>query len=439
MTRTYRRGGNLLLAFAGALLLLAATSAVAAATPTNIPSWRSAGTTIPWGVSKTVSGESNAGLNLQYKGNNKVSISVTCSTLSNTGKVENSAAGKAGTLANASTPGIGPSGNFQDCELVKYGEKDISEGLACTIPKTIPMESGLGTLTNEGNPAGGLRIKAHLKFTVTCPGPSSANWWFDLTSTGQELWQGQQYFAPTSTKVEGTYGNVGEASVTGEVSWGIGVADANGPVTVGQLAYEEPVSTSGSHWYRGGAFRGMSEGLKMLLKEGTSTAITGPVALSLEFATSGVIFKISCGGSVSGNVENLSGGGAGVGNVGLGLTGCAVVTPAGLGCVVNGSSITTKSMPATVQSGTSPAILQLNSPGNEVGSFIISGCSIGAFNHAYTIKGQWLIRPQMKAAKQTGSWLVSSESSKYLTINGQMATPAGEITAENGGEVVTMG
>ncbi len=439
MSVRHKRSGQLLLAIASAVVMMAMTSATASATPINVPVWQSGGATVPWGTSVEAGGQSIAGLNLQYTGGG-VPIWVTCETLSVTGKVQNPAADKPGTVVNSSSAVVGPSGKFKGCQLVRYGEKEISEGLECTVPKELPMESGVGTLTNEGNPAGGLKITTYLTFTVQCP-KFSTKWSFTLSGVGKELWAGNEYFSPESTKVEASWAGSGEAS------YGIGLSDAKGPVTIGQRAYEEPISTYGTHWYRGGAERQVNEGPKTLINEGTPTSLTGGSAtMNLESVQTGIKFVVSCsGGNVTGSVENPVGGGSGVANVGLGLTGCAVTKPEGKKCNLVGSSITTKTMPAMVQAGSeSNPILQLNNGlSDEVGSFTVSGCTVAALNHAYTVKGQLFAKPQMKSGGKVGSWLLpaslNGESGLVLSTSGQKTTASGEVTAESGGEVVTMG
>jgi hypothetical protein len=437
MSRNYRMSGILLLALTSAVAMLAMTSAVASATPTNIPMWSSGGTISQFGISNEAGGKSIAGLNLQYVGGG-VPIGVTCETLALTGKVENPAANKPGTLVNASSTAIGPSGSFQGCLLVKYGEKEISEGLECTIPKELPMESNVGTLTNEGNPAGGLSIKTYTKFTVQCPSGYNAVWSFTLSGVSKELWSGNEYFSAETTKVEGLYAGSGEAS------YGIGLSDSKGAVTIAERAHEEPFSSFGTHWYRGGAERNVAEGLRTLLKEGTSTSLTGGAAsVSFESVQAGVKTVIACSsGSVTGSVENPAGGGSGVASTNLGLSGCAVTKPEGKKCSVVGAGFTTKTLQGVVQAGTeSDPVLELKPSGEEIASFTLSGCTVAALNHVYTIKGRLFAKPQMKATGKAGSWSfpASLNSGGALSISGQKGTTTGEVTAETGGEVVTMG
>lgn len=441
MSGRKKRGAQLVLALMSVVALLATVSATASATPVNVPMWSSGGATMEFGTSTEAGGQSNAGLNLYYKSYGGIPIWMTCSTLALSGKANNVSAGKAGTLTSPSSSTQGPTGTFQNCQLIEYGAKDIYTGLECTIPKELPTESGVGTLTNVGNPAGGLEIKTTIKsFTVTCPKGYAVNWSFTLSGVGKELWEGDEYFGSGTTKVEANFGG------TGEVSYGIAHRNGKGPVTITERAYEEPLSTYGSHWYLGGSERTVvSEGPRSLLAQGSPAILSGGAAvLTIESVQSGVKTSISCSsGNVTGSVENPVGGGSGVGSVKLELTGCAVSKPEGKGCEIVGSAITTKSLPARVKAGSElNPILELNqSLSAEIATFSISGCSIGALNHMYSATGMLFVKPQMKAAGKIGSWLVSPSlnNGEYFRLFGQKATPSGEITAESGGKVVTMG
>jgi hypothetical protein len=441
MSGRKKRGAPLALALMSVVALLAMFSATASATPVNVPMWSSGGATMEFGTSTEVSGQSNAGLNLYYKSYGGIPIWVTCTGLSVSGKANNISAGKSGTLTSTSSTTQGPAGIFQNCQLIEYGEKDIYTGLECTIPKELPTESGVGTLTNAGNPAGGLEIKTTIKsFWVTCPKGYKGEWSFTLSGVGKELWEGDEYFGSGTTKVEANVGG------TGEVSYGIAHKNAKGPVTIVERAYEEPVSTYGTKWYLGGAERTViSEGPKSLLAQGSPASLSGGAAvLSIESMQSGLKTVISCSsGKTTGSVENPVGGGSGVGSVKLELTGCTVPKPEGRNCKVVGSAITTNSLPARVKAGSGlDPILELNqSLTAEIATFSISECTIGALNHVYTVTGQLFVKPQMKAAGKVGSWLVpaSLNNGEYFRVFGQKATPTGEITAESGGKVVTMG
>lgn len=446
MTSSQQRGRLFALAVLAVLGILGIASAVASATPTNIPSWRSGGATLPWGVSESAGAESIAGLNLRYDSTSGPAVGVDCSTLSVTGRIENPGAGKAGTLVNSFNSAVGPTGAFQECQLVEFGEKSIVEGLECTIPKTATFESTPGVLTDEASPAGGLKLTAYLNFPVSCPSGYAFTYKFTLSGIGEELWSGQEMFSAKATKLEGYAGPVNGTTTTGQASFGLGLADSHGPVTVGQLAYEAPESTSGNHWYRGGAFRNMSEGLRTLLGAGAPTTLSGGAAsLNLEFNSSGVNIVVTCNsGGVTGSVENPAGGGAGVANLTVGFTGCTVASPSGIGCIINGGAFTTKALPGTVKSASeSWPIVKLGTEGSEIASFTMSGCSVGALNHIYRVKGPLFVQAQMKAAKTTGSWLIpialNRNTTGFLTINGQSASASGELTVEAGGEVVTMG
>ena len=126
------------------------------------------------------------------------------------------------------------------------------------------------------------------------------------------------------------------------------------------------------------------------------------------------------------------------------LTGCTVLKPEGKGCKVDGSAITTNFLAAKVKSPTEviPTLEMTNLPlSSEIGTFSISGCSIGALNHAYTITGKLFARAQMNAGKTVGAWSVPAalNENNSLFISEQKATATGEVTVKSGGKVVTMG
>ncbi|MFL5872252.1 MAG: hypothetical protein ACJ75T_02095 [Solirubrobacterales bacterium] len=417
------------------------SSATASATPTNIPVWKSGGAVLQYKTPSTISGQSLLGLSVKYQGFGGSTIWVSCKSLSlSNGKVENPAAGKPGTLANTTWATQGPEGAFEGCQLLQYGEKTLGKGLECTIPSKLPVETGVGTLTNLASPAGGLEFKTRIKtFEVWCP-TFSAPWQFTLTGIGSEVepenpsLEGQQYFSPKATKVEANFGGWGEASY-----W-IALKDAKYPIKVGQLAYEE--SASSDRWYRGGAGRS-GEGSRTLITGGVPTSLSGGSAnLSLEFNNGGYQTQVVCSaGSVSGSVENPAGSGPGTASVGLSLTGCSVPKPAGSNCTLVGSTITTKTLAGKVKSGSAPSILELTPPSGEIGTFTLTGCTKPEMNHAYTISGQLFAQPQMNSGKQLGAWSIppSLNGSVYLKVFGQKATASGEVIAEAGGEAVTMG
>ena len=259
-----KHGAQLVLALMSVVALLATTSAAANASPVNVPMWSSGGAPMEFGTSTEVGGQSVAGLNLYFDPYGFAPIRVTCSTLSSNGKAKNTAANVPGSLTSSTSSTERPSGTFKNCQLVEYSEKFIYEGLECTIPSELPTQSTVGTLTNQGNPAGGLEIKTTIKeFLVTCPKGVKIGWSFTLSGVGKELWEGNEYFGSETTKVEANYGG------TGEVAYGIAHNDAKGPVTIFQRAYEQPIATFGKRWYLGGAERTViSEGPRLCCRQG---------------------------------------------------------------------------------------------------------------------------------------------------------------------------
>lgn len=436
-----KRGALLLLSLTAAVAMLAMTSAAASATPTNVPMWSTGGAIIPFGSSSEVSGESIRDLDLQFTTGGGMQVWVSCAHLSATGKVENHAANLPGTVVGKSSSAEGPSGTWKGCYLSRYGEKVIGSGLECTIPSELPMKSEVGTLTNAGNPAGGLETTVYVQeATVKCPGGYQFTWSFALTGVGKEIEGSPGNESFETTNIVPSYG-----SGKGVARYGIGLSSSKGAATIAERAYEEPISTYGSHWYLGGAERTVSEGPKSLITQGSPVSLSGGFAtLNLESVQSGVKVAFSCsGGTTTGSVENPSGGASGVGSVKLELTGCTVPKPEGKGCKVVGSAITTKSLPARLKPGseTNPIVELNQSLSDEIATFTVSGCSVTALNHVYTVNGRLFVKPQMRAAAKIGSWLLPTSLNEggTFTVFGQKATAAGEITAESGGKVVTMG
>jgi hypothetical protein len=438
MKMKHGKGARLLLALTAAMMALALTGGSASASPTNVPVWTSGGKITQYGAKHEFTGQSNAGLNLHFKIDGP-SVWVTCSTLAASGAVENSAAGKPGVITAAKSSVAGPSGSFRNCQLVEYG-KDIIEGLECTVPSEIPMESDAGALTNIGHPSGGLELVTRVTINVHCPfyGLAGVNYAATFSGIGENGGgeMGNWLFSSPSTKVTVVGGN------SGEVVYGLGLFDASGPVYVKEHAYEEPNSSFGTHWFRGGAERSPEEGPKALIKAGSSTSLGGHGTVTFESSQAGVVIAVSCNGGVTGSVENPVGGGSGVANVNPGLTSCAVTKPAGKGCKLTTEGITANTFPGMVESGTETnPVFQLNkTSSDEIGRFTVNGCSVTALNHVYTLNGQLFAKPQMRAGTVIGAWQFPASLNKgHVFTFGQSTTVTGEITAESGGEVVTLG
>jgi hypothetical protein len=392
----------------------------------NLPTWYYNGAGVPFGKSVEVNGNSLRGLNLQYvDGGGSLPVWVNCSYMSVSGKVENPGTGNPGAF-------VEPYGSFRNCELIQFGEKTVSTGLECTIAKELPAEMH-GVLTSAGSPSGGLELTTQINFDIVCAGrriPQRIH----FTGVGVEKLSGEQSYSSGTTKVTNQEGG------PGTVEYGVPLRSAGGPVSVQAVPYEPPVSTYGVNWYRGGAARA-GEALKTSVKQGISTAIGGPVRFDLESVQSGVKLEISCSGNVSGSVENPVGGGAGSAQAGLTLTGCSVPKPEGKHCTVIGSGFSTSTLPGTVIAGSRP-LLQLGEIHTKVAEFAIAGCSVAALNHVYQLTGELYVEPQMKAAETVGSWLIPkalNREKEYLFLFGQVASPSVEISAENGGEVITLG
>jgi hypothetical protein len=426
-----RRTGRLAVATVGVLTVALMVTSLASAA-TNFPLWRSGESPIAYGKPVVVGATSIKGLNLHFRDNNSMEMWVQCSQLTTKGTVENPGAAKPGVYKSSGA-------SFGGCELVELGESSVFSNppLACTIAKEMPAEVYNAALTNVNAPSGALTLGVAFTFVVTCPNNVKFSEPVKMTGAGRELWPGQLAFEAKDTTVTGLSGK-------GEGEFGFGVSSTSVPVTIGEKPYEEPKSTSGHLWYRGGAERTVTEGPPVVIGAGTQAALSGGRAnVAFESVQAGVIEKIKCGtGTVGGSVENPVGGGPGVASVGLALSNCTVVKPEGKNCSVVGSSINLAATTGEVSSEPSFPTFVLGKIEQERGSYTVANCTLAALNHAYAIRGKMFIRPQMRAASTPGSWAVSAEltrSSGLFYIQGQRASAEGEITAESGGEVVTVG
>jgi hypothetical protein len=414
-----------------AVLLIGGT---ASASPVMHPQWQSEGAFVPYGQTLEVSGSSNAGLNLHATGSG-VPLWVTCSTLAVNGKIENPSKGASGRLFNSAGGSLGPSGEFHNCELIEWGEQAAYNGTECFVPKNIPAELSVGTLENnlKGEPE--LKIQTTFEFTTECPVLRlRGQWKFTISGTGTPVSKGQFSFPSETNVLKGP---------AGTASYGIGIAHGAAPISVAEMSYEQPYSTSGHLWYRGGTELNLTEGPLTLIKAGSPAGITGSAALNIESMQAGLLMAIACQGGVTGSIENPSGGGAGVASVGLSLTECAVQKPAGMKCSIVGGGFTTNAMPGVVNPSEGFPPMTLNPSLGQIAQFEIHGCTYGALNHAYTLNGKMVVQPQMMATGTPGVWSIPlklNEAVKtQLHLFGQPASASGTLAPRTSGEAVTMG
>jgi hypothetical protein len=432
MSRKHRRTGRLLAVTIGVTVASLMFSSFASAA-TNFPLWRNGESPIAYGQPVPVGATSIQGLNLHFRDNNSYEMWVECSGLTSKGSVENPGAAKPGTYKSSGA-------SFHSCELVELGDQSVSSNppLTCAIAKEMPAEVYNAVLTNEAAATGVFKLSISFTFVVTCPQTGvSFSEPVTITGKGRELWPGQHAFWPQDTTVVGQHGN-------GEAEFGFGVSSTKVPVTIGEKAYEEPKSTGGDLWYKGGAERTVTEGPPIPLKAGTPTPVVGTSAsFTIESVQSGVAEKIRCSsGTVSGSAENPIGGGPGVGSIGLGLSSCAVLKPEGRSCSVVGSAINLKTTAGAV--GPEPAFptFFLGNVTTELGSVTVANCTLLALNRTLAITGKLLFKPQMRAAATPGSWALPSALNRaegYLLMGGQKAFAEGELSVGNGEEVLTLG
>jgi hypothetical protein len=420
------------LTIAGALVMIVGmAAATAASAATKVPIWSSGGTHLPFGEEVSFSGSSVSGLNLKWNASG-IPIWIQCENLSASGKVENYASGKPGTL----TPG-GPFA-FKGCQLVEPGEST-----KCSVPSELPVEVQSGELTNTPYSSGGLNLKnLYMTFYISgCSGGVFNNFqWKVLASpTGNEgtgAWPGEILFPEgTAVTVNGVY--------KGEMEFGLNVQGSGfTPIKVTEEEISEP-STPGHHyWYTGGGMR-KGEGPRTLVTPGSPLSITGVTnSINLEATISGVATKISCSGagSTTGSVENPTGEKNGIASASFGFVGCTVPKPEKKSCVVEGGTISTNSLAGALSGGEWP-LLQFKPTTSPIATFKVTGCTVGALNGTYTLDGSLFVSAYL-SGNPLGAWSIPSASNKAgsgLTLRGQPASASGQVTAETSkGEVITL-
>jgi hypothetical protein len=421
------------LAFFGALTMLIGLGAASAASATTkVPIWTQGGTHVPFGTEVSFSAQAVSGMDLSWKAAGGLPINIQCETLSASGKIEDPASLKAGTLKATAA-------QFEGCRVLEVGEQTAWKGTTCSVPSNIPLEVTSGTLTNTPYAAGGLQLPSiSMRLWIkNCPGGFYENteWHFSGSPTGNEghgAWPGEVLFPP------GTALSVNSGGYEAKIEFGMNF-EAGGTKHYA-IAEEEKESSElpapGPHWYRGGGMRG-GEGPRTLISAGSPMSIKGSGdSFTIQGILSGVGTKISCsGGSTTGSVENPVGGKSGTVAVTYGFTGCSVIEPAGRGCIVEGGAISLEPLTGLL---TEPwASLRLSSPPpNESLSVIsVSGCKENSPpTNKYPFKG-----PLKLTQSALGTWLIPRvQNENTLRFGGQVATAYGSVAAESSaGEVIS--
>ena len=155
-------------ALLGALTMIVGLGAASAASATQVPVWTQNGTHTPFGTEVSFSGSSVTGMNIQWT-QSGLHFWVQCQALSASGKVEDYAYGKAGTLKPNSP---WEAGTFKACGVVEVGPIQTAyNNTTCSVPKEIPLKYTSGALTNTPYSTGGLKLSGlEIEFQINgCP------------------------------------------------------------------------------------------------------------------------------------------------------------------------------------------------------------------------------------------------------------------------------
>jgi hypothetical protein len=428
-------------ALLGALTMIIGLGAASAASATQVPVWTQNGTHTPFGTEVAFSGSSATGMNIQWT-QSGLHFWVGCQALSTSGKIEDSAYGKAGTL-KPNTPL--EAGTFKACGLIEVGDQTANNNTTCSVPKEIPFKYTSGALTNTPYSTGGLKLSGlEIDFQINgCPQHTYDNltWHFWGNLTGNE---GQGAFPGEILFPEGTPIAVNAGGSAASIDFGMRIPDAaETPIKIGEEEVVAPHNPGHHYWYTGGAQR-KGEGAQALVAAGSPLAIKGSGnTMSIEGSLSGIKTQVSCnGGTTTGSVENPAGGGDGNASVTLAFTGCTVPVPAGKGCYIEGGGFSTGSLPGALQKAEAFAPLSLKGTGGGelIATIPIRGCSAAVLNNNFPVTGSLLVSPYLNLSAP-GSWTVAksqTESSKLLKFGGNYAAAGGILKAEtSGGQAVT--
>lgn len=423
------------LAFLGVLTMLIGLGTASAASASQVPIWSQNGTHIPFGTEVPFSATAVSGMNLQWN-QSGMHYWIQCETLSASGKVEDYASGKAGTLK----PGTA---TFKGCKVVEVGEIQTAwNNTTCSVPKEIPLEYTSGELANTPYSTGGLKLSGlSIAFVIRhCPQGFIENlewrFWGDVNGNeGKGAWPGEILF-PEETPLSMNAGGSGA-----NIDFGMNIQDSEfKPIKVAEEELVEPHNPGHHYWYKGGAQR-RGEGASTLITPGAPLGIKGSGDnVTIEGTLSGVKTAVACtGGTTTGSVENPAGGGNGVASVTLALTGCTVPKPEGKSCYIEGGTITTEAMTGSLFAAEKFGPMSLTaSP--RLATISIRGCTVSSLNNNFPLTGSLLVSPYLNLGAP-GSWSISktqTESSKLLKFAGVTASASGLIKAEtSGGEAVT--
>jgi hypothetical protein len=432
-------------AFFGALTMIIGLGVASAASAAQVPIWTQNGTHLPFGTEVSFSGQSLTGLDLQWTQGGGHYL-VECETLSASGKVEDYASGKAGTLKPVAVPPWNfASGVFKGCVLVEMNSVEtVWTNSTCKVPKEIPVNYTTGDLTNSPYSTGGLKLsKVEMTFIISgCPQGMNEGiewrFWGDVSGNeGHGAWPGEVLFPETPVSM-----NMSGSGAT--IEFGMNIHDGTPtPIKIAEDEIVAPHNPGHHYWYKGGAQR-RGEGAQTLVAAGTPQAIKGNGgSLSIEGSLSGVKTKISCSGSTTtGSVENPAGGGDGTASVSFSFTGCTVPVPAGKSCYIEGGGFTTSTMPGVLQKAEAFAPLKLAGVGGgeNIATVRIRGCTVSALNNNFPLTG-WLVVSPYLGLSNPGMWFVDktqTESTNLLKLGGNKANASGTLGAETtGGEAVT--
>jgi hypothetical protein len=432
-------------ALLGALTMIIGLGVASAASATQVPIWTQNGTHIPFGTEVSFSGQSLTGLDLQWTQGGGHYL-VECETLSASGKVEDYASGKAGTLKpEPKAPWTFASGVFKGCVLVEMNSVETAwTNSTCKVPKEIPVNYASGNLTNSPYSTGGLKLsKVEMTFIISgCPQGMNEGiewrFWADVSGNeGHGAWPGEVLFpeTPVSMNMSGTGATI---------AFGMNIHDATPtPIKIAEDEVVEPYNPGHHYWYKGGAQR-RGEGARTLVTPGTPQTLKGKgTGFSVEGTLSGVKTRVSCSGSTTtGSVENPAGGGDGTASVAFAFTGCTVPVPVGKSCTIEGGGFTTNILTGVAQNAEPFAPIKLTGVGanQTITTVPIRGCTVSALNNNFPVTGSLLASPYLSFSIP-GLWEVNktqTESSKLLQFGGNYASAFGTLGAETtGGEAVT--
>jgi hypothetical protein len=169
------------------------------------------------------------------------------------------------------------------------------------------------------------------------------------------------------------------------------------------------------------------------LKAGEKTTIVGkgnPIAFTA--TVSGVKGTLNCETEVaSPSLENPSGGANGIGNAEVKYKGCkAEGTWGEKSCKVETTANFASKLELAPQEGKAPLVILKPTSGEVFAKFNFTGCSVGALNGAYELKGTMRGLYSNSASKVEFNAETTAEG---LTLRGQKATAVGSVGLETSG------